>query len=205
MPNTSNMDIQSSTSKAHHIQTLSSMCSDENSQVETDDQKESEIHQNANETLQNSAASSNFVMTNQKIKPNFEHETFQTSTSASSNFVMTNQKTKSNFEQHLAVNHNFPSGNTNTNQNQDAIQHKRYIKSTIIYAALVLALIVCTTPLYLYTLVAKFWSCCFQPRVAKNLFILLYFNSCLNPILYALTNKKLRQFYRNKLQKLLRR
>ncbi len=87
-----------------------------------------------------------------------------------------------------------------------SILRKRYIKPTITYVALVTALLVCTTPIQIYTM-STLLICpsCFQPLFAKSFHMLVYFNSCLNPLLYALTNKKIRMFYSRKLTAFLRR
>ena len=84
-----------------------------------------------------------------------------------------------------------------------AILRRRYIKPTITYIVLVSALIVCTTPLHIYTLSTLLSGCpkCFNRTLAFWFKKLIYFNSCLNPILYALTNKKIRCFYHRKLKK----
>ncbi len=88
-----------------------------------------------------------------------------------------------------------------------AMERKHYIKPTIMYITLVMAVLICTTPLNLYTLLVLECHCHRKPSaiIIETLLTLLWFNSCLNPIMYALTNKKLRQFYTKKLQKLCRR
>ena len=82
-----------------------------------------------------------------------------------------------------------------------AILRKRYIKPTITYATLVLALFICTTPSHIYIL-HTLLTCntCFQPIIAETFKLLVFCNSCINPILYAVTNKKIRQFYRRVLR-----
>ena len=83
------------------------------------------------------------------------------------------------------------------------ILRRRYIKPTITYVVLVSALIVCTTPIHIYTLSLLLSACpkCINQTIAFWCRKLIYFNSCLNPILYALTNKKIRRFYHRKLMK----
>ena len=73
---------------------------------------------------------------------------------------------------------------------------KRYMKPVITYAVLVLSLTVCTLPLYVYVLYVNI-NCpeCYDYFTAGYFFGILFFNSALNPVLYALTNTKIRAFY----------
>ncbi|XP_072048828.1 5-hydroxytryptamine receptor 7-like [Amphiura filiformis] len=95
-------------------------------------------------------------------------------------------------------------GNTDHQEQKAArVLRKRYQKPTIMYAAFVFALILCTTPLSIYaisfTVICP--EFCFQLITLDSLILVAYFNSCINPILYALTNRKVRQFYARYLQK----
>ena len=103
-----------------------------------------------------------------------------------------------------APNGNASQNATNSVPDREAgILRKRYIKPAITYAVLLLALIICTTPSHVYMMSALV-SCptCFQPIIAESFKLLIFFNSCLNPILYALTNKKIMLVYKNKLRRI---
>ena len=78
---------------------------------------------------------------------------------------------------------------------------KRYIKPICTYMLLVLALLVCNIPLFSYNFIVATHT---RSRgrdigyIIDYLKILIYFNSCLNPIFYALTNARIRVFYQKK-------
>ncbi len=79
---------------------------------------------------------------------------------------------------------------------KDRTIQKRYIKPVLTYVVLVLSLAGCTLPLYVYILYVNI-SCpvCYDYFTAGYFFGILFFNSALNPLLYALTNVKIREFY----------
>ncbi len=82
---------------------------------------------------------------------------------------------------------------------QDRNIRKRYIKPVLTYVVLVLSLAGCTLPLYVYILYVNI-SCpvCYDYFTSGYFVWILYFNSALNPLLYALTNAKIREFYYKK-------
>ena len=84
--------------------------------------------------------------------------------------------------------------------NQANLIRKRYIKPIVTYSVLVLALLICSFPIAIYILHGSI-TCfeCYDPETAQYLFALIYFNSCLNPLLYAVTNAKIRLFYQRHL------
>ena len=85
--------------------------------------------------------------------------------------------------------------------NQDNLIRKRYIKPIVTYSVLVLALLICSFPIAIYILHGSITcSECYDPETAQYLFALIYFNSCLNPLLYAATNAKIRSFYQRHLR-----
>ena len=83
----------------------------------------------------------------------------------------------------------------NTAKKQHTV-HKRYVKPILTYTVLVLSLTACTLPLYIYIIYVNL-NCqeCYDYFTAGYFFGILFFNSALNPVLYALTNSKIRGFY----------
>ena len=74
----------------------------------------------------------------------------------------------------------------------------RYTKAAITLGALVMALNICLPPFVLYILIISFFCPkCSNGNVRDMLNYLLYFNSCLNPLLYAVTMGKIRRFYKS--------
>lgn len=92
------------------------------------------------------------------------------------------------------------------NDNSVALFRKRYLKPIITYMMLVLALLVCNIPVYMFVLVMNVCPLCrnINSKATLNyLTLLVYFNSCLNPILYALTNARIRGFYAKYIKRLI--
>lgn len=82
---------------------------------------------------------------------------------------------------------------------------KRYIKPIVTYTALVLSLLICSIPLNAASVMKSFCKeCIITYFLLSYLWVLVLFNSCINPILYALTNAKIRAFYRRQLSAMLR-
>ncbi len=116
----------------------------------------------------------------------------------------------------LASNPNAPQPSQQTQQQQPQQQqqqqvgqdntsrfHKRYTKPIVTYVLLVLSLLVCNLPLYTYTLIVQSCMECrsiYTGAILNYLTCLLYFNSCLNPLLYGFTNTRIRGFYQRKLK-----
>ena len=74
----------------------------------------------------------------------------------------------------------------------------RYTKAAITLGALIIALNICLPPFVLYILIISFFCPkCSNGNVRDMLNYLLYFNSCLNPLLYAATMGKIRRFYKS--------
>ncbi len=83
-----------------------------------------------------------------------------------------------------------------TQQKTKKTLHKRYIKPAIVYTFLIATLVICILPLHAYnTYVNAICPKCFNPMAMNMLINLGQFNSCLNPLLYAITYKKIRKFY----------
>ncbi|XP_072037144.1 melanopsin-like [Amphiura filiformis] len=79
----------------------------------------------------------------------------------------------------------------------DADTNKRYKKAAILLGAIVLTVNICTLPYVLYVIITSFF--CPQCNKAYHrdiLRYLLYFNSCINPFLYAATMIKIRGYYK---------
>ncbi|XP_072039228.1 histamine H3 receptor-like [Amphiura filiformis] len=74
----------------------------------------------------------------------------------------------------------------------------RYVKAAITLAALVIALNLCLLPFLLYTLYVSLVCPTCSDRLIRdtlsNIFVPL--NSCINPILYAVTMSKIKRFYK---------
>ncbi len=84
-----------------------------------------------------------------------------------------------------------------TTRNTAASPQNRYVKAAITLAALVIALNVCVLPFVLYTLyVSLVCPICNNGLIRDFLsLIVIPMNSCINPILYAATMSKIKQFY----------
>ena len=87
-----------------------------------------------------------------------------------------------------------------TKKRQD-MQKRSIHEPVVTHAVLVLSLTVCTLPLCFYVLLINI-NCqeCYDYFKAGYYFEILFVNSALNPVLYALTNTKIRDFYCKKIQ-----
>lgn len=153
------------------------------------------------EQSEDNAASQNIHHGNQnlRIKASQPGNSQNNQSSVATLKVPTNSKPNMSILKEKATKQSGPI--TPTFDKEAAILRKRYIKPTITYATLVLALFICTTPSHIYIL-HTLLTCnsCFQPIIAETFKLLVFCNSCINPILYAATNKKIRQFYRRVLR-----
>ncbi len=86
------------------------------------------------------------------------------------------------------------SGQTTTNTD---VNQQRYVKAAITFTALIVALNVCLLPFVLYiSLVSLVCPICSNGLIREILgIIVIPMNSCINPILYAVTMRKIKQFY----------
>ena len=83
------------------------------------------------------------------------------------------------------------------NQGGSSPPRKRYMKAAIVLGALVTVLNICLLPFVLYTLaISLFCPRCNSLIVRDVLANLIYLNSCLNPVMYAVTMRKIRVFYK---------
>ncbi|XP_072039230.1 D(1A) dopamine receptor-like [Amphiura filiformis] len=88
-------------------------------------------------------------------------------------------------------------GTNSDNQNAKKNTRNRYTKAAITLGALVIALNICLPPFVLYILTVSFFCPeCSNGLVRDMLSNLTFFNSCLNPLLYAATMGKIRRFYK---------
>ncbi|XP_072037142.1 beta-1 adrenergic receptor-like [Amphiura filiformis] len=78
----------------------------------------------------------------------------------------------------------------------EAEANKRYKKAAMLLGAIVLVVNICTLPFVLYALITAFCPQCNNMRLRDQLVYLVYFNSCINPFLYAATMIKIRRFYK---------
>ncbi len=74
----------------------------------------------------------------------------------------------------------------------------RYVKAAVTLAALVIALNVCLLPFLLYTLyISLICPVCSNGHIRSILStVIIPLNSCINPILYAVTMSKIKRFYK---------
>ena len=81
----------------------------------------------------------------------------------------------------------------------------RYLKPALTLGALVLAMIVCMVPYCSYVIIIEvFCPSCNDPTVLYILILLMHFNPLLDPLLYAVTQSKIRNYYRVKIRGLLK-
>ncbi len=78
---------------------------------------------------------------------------------------------------------------------QDLIR-KRYIKPIITYLSLSACLAICTFPICTYAILLSSDFKYYNPVLLKYLICLMYSVSCWNPVLYGLTNSKIRDYYK---------
>ncbi len=85
-------------------------------------------------------------------------------------------------------------------QHESSIRN-RYIKPALTLIALVTAMAVCMLPYCSYVIVVE-WFCseCQDITVLYSFLFLQYINCCLDPVLYAATQSKIRKFYRRRVQ-----
>ena len=72
----------------------------------------------------------------------------------------------------------------------------RYVKPAVTLFAIVLAMAICMLPYCFYVIVIGL-ICpeCNNREILFNLLFLQFFNACLDPILYGITQRKIREFY----------
>lgn len=88
-------------------------------------------------------------------------------------------------------------GTSVTNGNRSSSRN-RYIKAAVTLAALVVVLNLCLLPYILYTLISNlFCTACSSVTVRVILTHVIRMNSALNPLMYAVTMSKIKQFYKN--------
>ncbi|XP_072043937.1 kappa-type opioid receptor-like [Amphiura filiformis] len=93
-----------------------------------------------------------------------------------------------------------PTGvHTKTTIKKARAQQNRYIKPVLTYVVLVISLSGCTLPVYVYLFYTlNICPDCYDYITTGYFYGILYLNSALNPILYAMTNAKIRGFYGRK-------
>ena len=87
----------------------------------------------------------------------------------------------------------------------DASVRNRYIKPALTLIALVSAMALCMLPYCLYVIVVE-WFCseCRNVPVLYAVLLLQFSNACLDPILYAATQSKIRRYYQARLKSICR-
>ena len=106
----------------------------------------------------------------------------------------------------LAQQHVSPSSVTHKVDSQKIMssqQRNRYIKSAITLLALVSAMALCMLPYSFHVIVVEvFCPDCANYHVLYIFLLLQFCNACLDPFMYAMTQKKIQRFYRAHLRKL---
>ena len=98
--------------------------------------------------------------------------------------------------QSTALDNNTPSQAQPTEQINRQPSRSRYIKPAISLMAVVTSMAICMLPYCFYVIIIElFCQECNQPRVLFILLLLQFCNACLDPVLYGMTQKKIRQFY----------
>ena len=100
--------------------------------------------------------------------------------------------------------------NTNEPNSKSAKSHrfnKRYIKPAVTLAALVFAMAVCMLPYSIYVILGTFCPTCvanINSRLRYALLLLTYCNATLDPLLYSMTQSKIKGYYKSKLRNMCR-
>ncbi|XP_072028157.1 adenosine receptor A3-like [Amphiura filiformis] len=95
-----------------------------------------------------------------------------------------------------------PSHQADHQQVMSIQQRKRYFKPAMTLLGLVTAMALCMLPYSLYVIAVEvFCSHCADKDVLYNLLLLQFCNACLDPLLYALAQKKIQNFYLSRLKK----
>ncbi len=71
----------------------------------------------------------------------------------------------------------------------------RYIKPAVTFISLIATMGLCSLPYVSYMFASFVCSHCYSPAMRNRLINLVFFNSFLNPFLYAVTQSKIRKFY----------
>ncbi len=78
----------------------------------------------------------------------------------------------------------------------------RYIKPAVTLGVLVVAMAISNIPYCTYIIVASFCESCKSPTLIRICLLFTELNSLLDPLFYALTQRKITEFYRKKLQRM---
>ncbi|XP_072046791.1 5-hydroxytryptamine receptor 1D-like [Amphiura filiformis] len=92
-----------------------------------------------------------------------------------------------------------PPKNDNTG---DAHTKSRYVKPAITLAVLVGAMAISNLPYCTYLVVIAFCSSCRDPIMVRYWLLVCQLNSLLDPLFYTFTQRKLREYYKKKFQRL---
>ncbi len=80
---------------------------------------------------------------------------------------------------------------------------KRYIRPAVTLGALVLAMLICFLPYCCYVIISAFCPFCTRgadPTILHSLLILQHFNAFMGPLFYAMTQRKIKAYFKKKLQ-----
>ena len=80
-------------------------------------------------------------------------------------------------------------------------QRKQYIKPAVVLSVLVSAMLLCMLPYYSYVIVESFCLQCINKDLHYFFLFIVQLNTCLDPILYAMTQRKIQKFYKDCLKK----
>ena len=94
--------------------------------------------------------------------------------------------------------HKTKTKNKSTGSHLDRVTRNRYVKPGITLIGLVVAMASCMLPYCFYVLITES-GCerCNNTKVLFGLLVLQFCNACLDPFIYVLTRRKVRQFYKS--------
>ena len=84
-----------------------------------------------------------------------------------------------------------------TSQKRQQSDRNRYVKPAVTLMALVSAMAICMLPYCFYVIIVECLcqKCSYEFNLLKALLFLQFCNACLDPFLYAMTQRKIREFY----------
>ncbi len=97
------------------------------------------------------------------------------------------------------------STSTSSDGSTESSTRQRYMKPAITLFGLVSAMVICMVPYCSYVIIVEgLCPKCDNVKVLYGVLILQYCNACLDPFFYAITQNKIRHFYRKKIKNICR-